>query len=83
MAMTKLLSVEDLRIDATSYPPGLPAKTVTLVDRVSFTLARGKVLGLIGESGQENPRSASLHSPMDGVAQPLLVAKCCLTATTS
>ena len=49
--MTKLLSVEGLRIDATSYPPGLPAKTVTLVDRVSFTLARGKVLGLIGKSG--------------------------------
>ncbi|MCW5257800.1 ABC transporter ATP-binding protein [Verminephrobacter aporrectodeae subsp. tuberculatae] len=49
--MAELLSVRDLRIEATSYPPGLPPKTVTLVDRVSFTLARGKVLGLIGESG--------------------------------
>ncbi|MDO9414651.1 ABC transporter ATP-binding protein [Pararhizobium sp.] len=46
-----LLSVKNLRIMATSYPPGEPPKTVTLVDDVSFDLQKGKVLGLIGESG--------------------------------
>lgn len=49
--MAELLSVRDLRIEATSYPPGEPPKTVTLVDNVSFELGQGKVLGLIGESG--------------------------------
>ncbi|OJY25530.1 MAG: ABC transporter [Rhodobacterales bacterium 65-51] len=46
-----LLDVRGLVIEATSYPPGEPPKDVTLVHGVSFTLEKGKVLGLIGESG--------------------------------
>ncbi|HTO33080.1 MAG TPA: ABC transporter ATP-binding protein [Pararhizobium sp.] len=46
-----LLSVKNLKIEATSYPPGEPPKTVTLVENVSFDVQKGKVLGLIGESG--------------------------------
>ncbi len=49
--MHELLSVRNLKIEATSYPPGEPPKRVTIVDNVSFDLAKGKVLGLIGESG--------------------------------
>ena len=50
-AANGLLSVRNLRIEATSYPPGEPPKTVTLVEDVSFDVEKGKVLGLIGESG--------------------------------
>lgn len=46
-----LLDIRNLVIEATSYPPGEPPKTVTLVHGVSLTLEKGKVLGLIGESG--------------------------------
>ncbi|WP_085025469.1 ABC transporter ATP-binding protein [Ensifer aridi] len=49
--MPELLSVKNLKIEATSYPPGEPPKVVTLVEGVSFDLQKGKVLGLIGESG--------------------------------
>ncbi|MEZ2131825.1 MULTISPECIES: ABC transporter ATP-binding protein [unclassified Sinorhizobium] len=49
--MPELLSVRDLKIEATSYPPGGPPKRVTIVEGVSFDLQKGKVLGLIGESG--------------------------------
>ena len=49
--MPDLLTIKDLRIEATAYPPGEPPKHVTLVDGVSLALASGKVLGLIGESG--------------------------------
>ncbi|APO72425.1 oligopeptide ABC transporter ATP-binding protein (plasmid) [Rhizobium gallicum] len=49
--MPELLCVRNLKIEATSYPPGEPPKRVTIVDDVSFDLKRGKVLGLIGESG--------------------------------
>jgi len=50
-ASQPLLSVRNLRIEATSYPPGEAPRNVVLVEGVSFDLARGKVLGLIGESG--------------------------------
>ena len=46
-----LLEMRDLKIEATVYPPGAAPHKVTIVDRVSLKLQRGKVLGLIGESG--------------------------------
>ena len=46
-----LLDIRGLRIEATSYPPGEKPRNITLVDGVSLTLEKGKVLGLIGESG--------------------------------
>jgi peptide/nickel transport system ATP-binding protein len=52
MGMSRsLLEISNLRIDATAYPPGEAPKTIVLVDGVSLTLEKGKVLGLIGESG--------------------------------
>jgi peptide/nickel transport system ATP-binding protein len=48
---SNLLSVRNLKIEATSYPPGEPPRRITIVDGVSFDLEKGKVLGLIGESG--------------------------------
>ncbi|RUW54677.1 ABC transporter ATP-binding protein [Mesorhizobium sp. M1A.F.Ca.ET.072.01.1.1] len=47
----RLLDIRNLRIEATVYPPGEAPKTITLVHDVSLTLEKGKVLGLIGESG--------------------------------
>ncbi|MGE0500519.1 MAG: ABC transporter ATP-binding protein [Rhizobiaceae bacterium] len=46
-----LLDIRNLKIEATVYPPGETPRQVTIVDGVSLTLKRGKVLGLIGESG--------------------------------
>lgn len=46
-----LLDLRNLRIEATSYPPGEPPRDIVIVDDVSVTVERGKVLGLIGESG--------------------------------
>ncbi|MDE3775529.1 ABC transporter ATP-binding protein [Sinorhizobium meliloti] len=46
-----LLDIRNLRIEATVYPPGEAPRNIALVDDVSLTLERGKVLGLIGESG--------------------------------
>ena len=49
--MADLLDIRNLRIEATSYPPGEKPRDVVLVDDVSVSVAKGKVLGLIGESG--------------------------------
>ena len=46
-----LLDIRNLRIEATAYPPGEPPKDVVLVHDVSVSVEKGKVLGLIGESG--------------------------------
>jgi peptide/nickel transport system ATP-binding protein len=46
-----LLDIRNLRIEATVYPPGEDPHDVTIVDDVSLHLEKGKVLGLIGESG--------------------------------
>ena len=51
MADKLLLDIRGLVIEATSYPPGEPPKHVTLVHGVDLQLEKGKVLGLIGESG--------------------------------
>ncbi len=46
-----LLDIRNLRIEARVYPPGEAPRNVTLVHDVSLSLKKGKVLGLIGESG--------------------------------
>ncbi|CAH2406785.1 hypothetical protein MES4922_550026 [Mesorhizobium ventifaucium] len=46
-----LLNIRNLRIEATVYPPRESPRNMILVHDVSLTLERGKVLGLIGESG--------------------------------
>ncbi len=46
-----LLDIRKLRIEATVFPPGEAPKNIVLVHDVSLSLKRGKVLGLIGESG--------------------------------
>ncbi len=46
-----LLEIRDLRITAWSHPPGEEPAEITIVDGVSLSLERGRVLGLIGESG--------------------------------
>ncbi|MDK3018164.1 ABC transporter ATP-binding protein [Pseudodonghicola flavimaris] len=46
-----LLDVRNLKIGATAYPPGEPPQEIEIVHGVSFTLEKGRVLGLIGESG--------------------------------
>jgi len=46
-----LLSIRNLRIEATVHAPGEPSREVVIVDDVSLSLDRGKVMGLIGESG--------------------------------
>ena len=51
MAEPALLEIRNLRIEATSYPPGEPPRALVLVDGVSVAVQKGKVLGLIGESG--------------------------------
>lgn len=50
-AKPNLLEIKNLRIEATSYPPGEAPRKVVLVDDVSVSVEQGKVLGLIGESG--------------------------------
>jgi len=46
-----LLDIRNLRIEATVYPPGERPFDTVIVDDVSLTLAQGRVMGLIGESG--------------------------------
>ena len=46
-----LLDIRDLRIEATVYPPGEDPRDIVIVDGVSLRLEKGRVLGLIGESG--------------------------------
>jgi peptide/nickel transport system ATP-binding protein len=46
-----LLDVRNLRIEATAYPPGEAPQDIVIVHDCSFTLQKGRVLGLIGESG--------------------------------
>jgi len=46
-----LVKVRDLKIGATVYPPGEKPHDIEIVHGVSFDLEKGKVLGLIGESG--------------------------------
>ena len=49
--MADLLEIRGLRIEVTAYPPGEAPRHMTLVDDVSVSVAKGRVLGLIGESG--------------------------------
>ncbi|HGG06386.1 MAG TPA: ABC transporter ATP-binding protein [Aliiroseovarius sp.] len=46
-----LVKVRDLKIGATVYPPGEKPHDIEIVHGVDFDLEKGKVLGLIGESG--------------------------------
>ncbi|GGA23352.1 ABC transporter ATP-binding protein [Neptunicoccus cionae] len=46
-----MLKVRDLKIGATVYPPSGKPHDIEIVHGVSFDLEKGKVLGLIGESG--------------------------------
>ncbi|QKC92375.1 ABC transporter ATP-binding protein [Mesorhizobium sp. NZP2234] len=46
-----LLEIRRLRIEATSYSPGGDPQNTVIVDDVSLKLEKGRVLGLIGESG--------------------------------
>jgi peptide/nickel transport system ATP-binding protein len=47
----RLLEIKDLKIEATVYPPAARPHDITIVEGVSFRVEKGKVLGLIGESG--------------------------------
>jgi len=47
----EILRIEGLRVEATIHPPGERPRDVVLVHEASLTLAPGRVLGLIGESG--------------------------------
>ena len=46
-----VLVVRNLRIEATVRPPGERPRDILIVDDVSLELQKGRVLGLIGESG--------------------------------
>ncbi|PCJ08129.1 MAG: ABC transporter [Rhodobacteraceae bacterium] len=46
-----ILDIKNLRIAATIYPPNEPAQELVIVESIDLTLEKGKVLGLIGESG--------------------------------
>src|SRR4051794_13164528 len=65
-----LLDIRNLRIEAKFNGTGKEAKTTVLVDDISFTLQKGKVLGLIGESGagKSTIGLTSLAYARDGLA---------------
>ena len=46
--MPDLLEIRNLRIEATSYPPGEKPRDVVLVDDVSVAGEKGRLLGLSG-----------------------------------
>ncbi|WP_189407406.1 ABC transporter ATP-binding protein [Mesorhizobium sp. M1A.F.Ca.ET.072.01.1.1] len=50
-ARGSLLEIRSLRIEAAVHSPGTSPQKVVLVDGISLQLERGKVMGLIGESG--------------------------------
>lgn len=49
--MSDLLQVRDLRISAWIHPTNEPVRQVEIVKGIDFDLQKGRVLGLIGESG--------------------------------
>lgn len=51
MVSEALLDIRNLRIEATIYAPGEKPVDAVIVDNVSLRLEKGKVMGLIGESG--------------------------------
>ncbi|KPP81016.1 MAG: peptide/nickel transport system ATP-binding protein [Rhodobacteraceae bacterium HLUCCO07] len=51
MSSDTLVKVRGLKIGATVYPPDAAPHDIDIVHGVDFELERGKVLGLIGESG--------------------------------
>ncbi len=64
MSDDTLLKVRNLKIGARIYPPGEKPRDIEIVHGVSFDLEKGKVLGLIGESGAGKSTSAAPKSPM-------------------
>ena len=61
-----LLDIRNLRIEATSYPPGEAPRNVVIVDNVSVKVERGKVLAeeldkalAGGDPGKRDP--STLH----------------------
>ncbi len=46
-----VLEIRGLKIEATTYPPGEPPVDIVIVEDISLSLEKGKVMGLIGESG--------------------------------
>src|SRR3546814_6475642 len=57
--MTALLQVSDIRKD---YP--MPGGRLRAVDGVSFALAPGETLGIVGESGRSEEHTSELQSLM-------------------
>jgi peptide/nickel transport system ATP-binding protein len=49
--MTKVVDIKNLHIKATVHHPNMASEDILIVDDVSYQIEKGKVLGLIGESG--------------------------------